>query len=107
MDSEIKGKELNDEERKEVQVGFALEEMDKTNPGWQIVKEMLKDRAFHTWADPRATKSEREWMFQELNSYWSATNAKELLEDIAMRISRAQYLDKVAKGEIETGRMVI
>jgi hypothetical protein len=46
-------------------------------------------------------------MFQELNSFWSAHNAKELLEEIAMKISRAQYLDKVQRGEIETGRMKI
>lgn len=105
--NETKGRELNDEERIELRDGFALEEMVKGSVGWQLIKKMLEDRAFHTWADPRTVESEKEWVFQELNSFWSSTNAKELLEDISMKISRAQYLDKVAKGEIETGRMKI
>ncbi len=106
MDNEKKGKELNDEERIELRDGFALEEM-TSGPGWKLVEKMLEDRAFHTWADPRVVGSEKEWVFQELNSFWSSTNAKELLEEIAMKISRAHYLDMVSKGEIETGKMVI
>lgn len=107
MADEIKkGKELTDEERIELRDGFALEEM-TNSPGWKLVEKMLEDRAFHTWADPRVVKSQQEWAFQELNSFWSATNAKELLEEITQKISRAQYLGKVQSGEIETGRMVI
>jgi hypothetical protein len=102
-----KGRELTDDERRDMRTGFALEEMDKINPGWQIVKKMLEERAYHTWADPRETTSEKEWVFRELNSFWSATNAKELLTEIEQLISRAHYLDKVSKGEIEQKPMKI
>lgn len=106
QNNEKKGRELKDEERVELRDGFLLEEM-TNSPGWKLIEKMLRDRAFHTWADPRTATSEKDWMFQELNSFWSSTNAKELLEEIAMKISRAHYLDKVQHGEIETGRMIL
>ena len=104
---ELKGRELTDEERKEMREGMALEEMDKTNPGWQIVKKWLENRAFHTWADPREVQSEKEWMFRELNSFWSATNAKELMVEIHRMIDKSRYLNGVASGEIVEKKMRI
>lgn len=102
-----KGRELTDVERKEMRDGFALEEMVKASSGWQLVKKMLEDRAYHTWSDPRETTSEKEWMFRELNSFWAATNAKELLLEIDRLISQAHYLDKIVKGEIDQRPMKI
>ncbi|HAR39174.1 MAG TPA: hypothetical protein DCS09_11710 [Porphyromonadaceae bacterium] len=102
-----KGKELTSEERKELQEGFSLEEMEKGSSGWKIVKKWLETRAFHTWANPRETDSMDEWTWKELNAYYAASNARELLDQISQAISRADYLDKVQKGEIETGRMKI
>ena len=102
-----KGRELTDIERKEMRDGFALEEMVKTSPGWQIIRKMFEDRAYHMWSDPRESASEKEWMFKELNSFWAATNAKELLMEIDRLISQAQYLDKVSKGEVDQRPMKI
>lgn len=98
---EIKEVELTDEEEKAYRDGLALEEMVLSNPGWQIVKKWLEDRAFHTWADPRETDSEEKWAWRELNAFYAASNARELLEAIDKAVSDARYLDKVKKGEIQ------
>lgn len=98
---EKKGKELNIEENKELRDGMALLEMDKLNPGWQIVKQMLENVAYHSWVSPIGMDKD-EWMFAELNAFHAANNAKELLENIQKLISRADYLNKVKDGTIDT-----
>jgi len=98
---------LAPEEEKELEQGRALYEMDNNNPGWQIVKEWLKNIAFHSWVDPRSTKSKEEWEWQELNAFHAANNAKEMLEEITRLISHSEYLDKVKRGEIERKKMKI
>jgi len=97
-----KGRELSAEEEKEYQEGMALEEMIKTNTGWQIVAKWLDSFAHHTWADPRGTKDEKEWAWQELNAFHAANNARILLDDIRKAIARADYLGRVKRGEIVT-----
>lgn len=98
---------LTPDEEKELNEGMALSEMDKSNLGWQIVKGWYKDLAYHSWSDPRETTSEKEWAWRELNAFHASNAAKEILEKIASAISRADYLDKVKRGEIERKRMKI
>lgn len=97
---------LTPEEEKELAQGRALYEMTQS-VGFKVLEEILQNRAFHTWADPREAESERDWVWKELNSFWSAANARELLEEISQRISRADYLGRVKSGEIEKGPMAI
>jgi len=98
---------LNEQEEKELAEGQALYEMDKNNPGWQIIKRWLIDAAFHSWVDPRQTKSKKEWEWQELNAFHASNNAKEILDEIAKAVSQAEYLDKVKNGEIQRNKMRI
>lgn len=98
---------LNREEEKELAEGQALYEMDKNNPGWQIIKQWLTDAAYHSWVDPRQTKSKEEWDWQELNAFHASNNAKEILEEIIKAVSRGEYLDKVKNGEIQIKKMKI
>ena len=100
-------KKLNEQEEQELVEGQALYEMEKNNPGWQIVKQWLTDAAYHSWVDPRETKNKEEWDWRELNAFYAANNAKEILENIAKSISRSEYLDKVKSGEIQRNKMRI
>ena len=104
MDPQI---ELNEEEDKELRQGQKLYEMDKENPGWQIVKEWLNSLAYHSWVDPRDVASKEEWQWRELNAFHAANNAKELLELVQKAISQGEYLQKVKSGELKRKRMVI
>jgi len=98
---------LNRQEERELAEGQALYEMDKSNPGWQIIKRWLSDAAFHSWVDPRTTKNKKDWEWQELNAFHASNNAKEILEEIAKAVSQAEYLDKVKSGEIQKKSMKI
>ena len=98
---------LNPGEEDELSKGQALYEMDKNNPGWQIVREWLNVLAFHTWVNPAEAESKEKWEWQELNAYHAANIAKEILENIASAVSRSEYLDKVKSGEIERKRMTL
>jgi len=98
---------LNEQEEKELAEGQALYEMEKNNPGWQIIKKWLTDAAYHSWVDPRQTKDEEEWKWREINAFHASNNAKEILEEIAKLTSRAEYLDKVKSGEIQRKSMKI
>lgn len=101
---------LNGHEEKELAQGQALYEMEKNNPGWQIVKEWFKDMAHHSWVDPRTVEgpnAKKQWEWQELNAFFAANNAKEILENIEKLISQAEYLDKVKNGEIQRNKMKI
>ena len=97
------GRDLNEEEKKEMRAGQAIYEMTQTS-GWKVVEQWLKDRAFHSWADPRETNSKEEWDWRELNAFHSADVAKQLMEEISRAAARADYLGKVASGEIEDAK---
>ena len=103
---ELKGRDLTPEERKELREGQALLEMTGTS-GWEIIKRMLENRAYHSWVDPRETNSEKEWMWRELNLYHSSQVAIQLLEDIQKSIDKAEYISKIATGEIDQRHMKI
>ncbi len=96
---------ITPEEDEELAKGQALYEMEKSNPGWQLVKEWLAGLAYHSWVDPREVKNKEQWEWQELNAYHASNVAKEILENIAQAVSRGEYLDKVKHGEIDRKRM--
>jgi len=98
-----KGRDLNEEEKKELRIGQDLYSMTQTG-GWMTVLEWLKTRAFHSWADPRETNSREEWEWRELNAFHSADVAKQLIEEVNRAVARADYLGKVASGEIEDAK---
>lgn len=95
-------KELTKEEEKEYYEGNALYEMSQNNPGWQIVKKWLEDKAFHTWISPMEAESKEQWLWREENAFHAANNAAMLLEDINKSIQKSDYLGKVKSGEITT-----
>ena len=110
MDPEQKGRSLNVEEEKEFREGSALKEMVELSAGWQIVKKMLDNLAFHSWVDPRTVDSpdaEKEWKWRELNAFHAANNAKELLDTIDRLISRAEHLGNIKSGEVKDRGMKI
>lgn len=98
---------LNQAEEQELNDGQALYEMEKSNPGWQIIKAHLETLAYHSWVDPRDCEDKHEWEWRELNGFHAANVAKEILEMIAKAASRADYLDKKKKGEIKVEKMRI
>lgn len=108
--NEQKGRELSAEEEKQYRDGMALYEMTKT-PGFLVLKRWIEDRAYHTWVDPREIENSpdarKEWEWRELNAFWAATTARELLENIYQAINTADYLDKVKTGEISVKSMKI
>lgn len=104
---EKKGRELTPEEEKDFREGMALYEMDQTNPGWAVLKKILENLAYHSWVDPRSTESRAEWEWKELNAFHAANNAKEQLDLVQEKISRADYLGKVKSGEIEVKKMTL
>ena len=99
--------QLSQKEEEELSDGMALYEMVQGSTGWKVVERWLKDIAYHSWVDPREAPSKEEWEWRELNGFHAANNARELLESIQKAISQAEYLDKVKKGEVKTGRMKI
>ena len=103
MDTDKKGRDLNDGEKKEMRAGQDLHAMSQTT-GWKVVEQWLKDRAFHSWVDPRETTSKEEWDWRELNAFHSADIAKQLIDEVARAIERADYLGKVASGEVEDAK---
>lgn len=98
-------RQLSAQEEREMQDGFALQEMTGT-AGWLVLKQILELLMYHSWVDPRGTKKE-EWEWQELNAFHASNNAKELMMAIENSISRAQHLQKVKLGEITNQRMRI
>jgi hypothetical protein len=101
--NEKKGRDLNEEEKKEMRLGQDLYAMTQM-PGWTIMEQWLKDRAFHSWVDPRDTNSKEEWDWRELNAFHSADVSKQLIEEVSRAVARADYLGKVASGEIEDAK---
>lgn len=101
-----KGRPLSAGELEELRDGQSLYETTQT-AGWQVLKRILENLAYHSWIDPRDCKSKKEWDWQELNAFHAANNAKELVETIEKAVERADYLDKVKKGLIQEKRMRI
>ena len=102
-------KKLNDLEEKELREGQNLYEMTKT-PGWEVMKRWFEDMAFHSWVDPREVEGDDPkaiWQWRELNAFFAASNAREVLEKIQEAVNRSEYLDKKKKGEIKVERMKI
>ena len=99
--------QLNAGESEDLRTGQSLYEMDKSNPGWQIIKRWLEDMAYHSWVDPRECNNKEEWDWRELNSFHASNNAKEILERIANAVSRGDYLEKVKSGEIQKKTMAV
>lgn len=97
---EKKGRELTSDEKKEMMEGFWLEEMVNTS-GWKNVAfKWLETRAYHSWTDPRETISEKEWLWRELNAFYSADNAKTFMNSVQEAITRAHYLKDIELGNI-------
>lgn len=97
---------LNEGENQELEEGQALYEMTKLR-GFQILKKRLEDLGFHSWIDPRDSKSKEEWMWKEEIAWAGANNARELLEWIQEQISRSEYLEKKKSGELKIRPMII
>lgn len=100
---------LSEEETKEKSNGQFLYEMTQT-PGFAVLREKLETLAFHSWVDPRSIDSpdaEKEWKWRELNAFYAASNAKELMEWIQDSIAKAEYLEKKRRGEIQTRPLAI
>jgi hypothetical protein len=96
-------KALTPEQEQRMEEGFAVEEMTKM-PGWQVVANLLQTMAFHSWVDPRTVEagvgsSKDEWLWRELNAFYMANNAKELLETVNSYISEAHQLHSQKLGE--------
>lgn len=94
---------ITPQDEQEMREGMELYEMTQS-AGWRIVEQWFKDRAFHTWVDPRqieGVQTAQEWQWRELNAFHASNNAKELLEQIARVISRSEYLQKLKSGEIK------
>jgi len=99
-----KGKDLSPEELEKVRDGGDLAVLIET-PGWQVLKKKLEELAYHSWSDPREINSLKDWSYRELNAFYAANNAKELLQFIEDKIAEADYLAKVKSGEIQTRAM--
>lgn len=100
---------LNPTEEKELIEGQWLYEMTQT-PGFTVLLQKLENAAFHSWVDPReivGPDAEREWKWRELNGFYAASNARELIEWIQQSISRSEYLQKKKSGEIKVNPMKI
>jgi hypothetical protein len=91
--------ELNQQEQDRVFKGEALAQL-KSHKGWEILEQWLKDRAHHSWVNPRGMKKE-DWEWAELNAYHSAEVAKQMLDDVEKSISDADYLRKKERGELK------
>ncbi len=100
------GRQLNSDEIQRLREGVDLSTMLET-PGWGIVKKKLEELAYHSWADPREVDSMKEWSWRELNAFYAANNAKELLRFVEEKIEQGDYLTKIKSGEIKTRKMKI
>lgn len=95
--------ELTPQEKLRVEEGHKLQVL-KESEGWQVVEKWLKDRAYHSWANPRDFRDPKEWEWAELNAFHSADVAKQILQDIDKAISDAEYLVKKQQGELEDNK---
>ena len=100
---------LSPEEEQELHDGRALYEMTQ-GAGFAILRRWFEDRAFHVWVDPRNIEGpdqEKQWKWQELQAFFAATTAKEVLEDIQKSINKAEYLEKKRNGEVSVKSLKI
>ena len=93
--------ELSPEEQLIKEEGKLLQEM-VGDPGFQIVKGWFEDMAFHSWVDPRECPNKEEWEWRELNAFYGANIAREILERINSSISQAEAIIKKERGEVGT-----
>jgi hypothetical protein len=97
---------ISEDEERELRQGQDLYEMTKTS-GWAVIEQWMKDLAFHSWVDPREIEnshdSQKEYLWRELNAFYAANNARELLERVQKVINQSEYLHKVKTGEIKRG----
>lgn len=102
--------ELQPQEQEELKIGQEIYEMTQT-AGFQHIKTWLEDMSFHSWVDPRSVEnspdSEKEWKWRELNAFYAANNARELLERIQKAISQSEYYEKIKSGELKRRPMRI
>lgn len=100
---------LAPEEQIERSEGQWLYEMTQT-PGYKVLLEKFNELQFHTWVDPRTIDgpdSKKQWEWQELNAFHASNNVKELLEWIASKINRAEYLEKKKRGELDVRSLIV
>lgn len=103
MNNQVKPGILTEEEMNERALGQDLFEMTKTN-GFNRLREKFEQMAFHSWIDPReltGPNAKQEWEWRELNGFHAANNAKEIMEWIQQAISRAEYLEKKRRGQVD------
>ena len=97
--------ELTEGEQKEFRDGMELLAVTQL-PGWKIIHEIWDRIANNAGPDPRGMKPD-EYQLACLAAWAASNNAKEFLQTVGEMISRADYLDKVNKGEIKTRNMKI
>ena len=66
-----------------------------------MVAEWLRNRAYHSWVDPRNFTAQDGWVWAELNMFHSADVARQILEDVDNAILDAEYIRKKERGEID------
>lgn len=97
---------LTEEEERELRQGQDLYAMTKS-AGWATIEAWLRDLSFHSWVDPRdienSPNSEKEYLWRELNAFYAANNARELMERVQKAINQSEYLSKVKTGDIKRG----
>lgn len=100
---------LSPEEEQELHDGRALYEMTQS-AGFQILRRWFEDRAFHTWVDPRnleGPEQEKQWKWQELQAFFAASTAKEVLDDIQKAINKGEFLERKRNGEMQVKSLKI
>ena len=100
MDNKKPVRNLSDEEAVELKEGHDLQAMTAT-AGWAIVEGWLKDIS-QALPDPRAVDSDKDYMWRVLNAFHAQNNAVELRNGIQEKISRAEFLQKKSRGEIQS-----
>jgi hypothetical protein len=76
----------------------------KESQGWQVVDKWLRDRAYHSWVDPRNFKRKEEWDWAELNAYHSAEVARDIIHSVEDLIAQAEQLRKKERGELDDNK---
>lgn len=99
------GRDLSVEELKELSEGMALLAITQM-PGWKIIHEIWERVANNIGPDPRGMKPD-EYQLACLAAWAASNNAREFLTTVSEMVNRAEYLDKVSKGEIKERNMKI
>lgn len=102
----VKTELLTADQLEQLKTGMEVKETIMT-PGWKHIQEMLDGRAFHSWVDPRETKSKEEWDWRELNAFHSHDVALEIIEDINDIVRTALELEDIRLGKSKPKPMKI